>query len=260
MKFLVLMLFSGSIFASCHDMLIPGYKYPDWWNASNPYYWDQIQEGSPLPQGRERMVIINPGDGVGPAVNPDYVAVAENMRAAGLLVIGYISTQYGARPAAEVKDEMVKHDQWYGVDGIFLDESPTAASMLPYYQDLISYYTSLSPGSDIVLNPGQYPDEGYLNLDAGQDGSAIIVVVFEGSAEKHANTTAPEWVHDYPDWWFSQMVYETSNEQMDEVLNHSQEMNAGWVFVTDDVFADNPWDTLPSYWSNLVVETMADCL
>ena len=37
-------------------------------------------------------------------------------------MLGYVHTQYGVRDINLVKEEIRKYAEWYGVDGIFLDE------------------------------------------------------------------------------------------------------------------------------------------
>lgn len=259
---LLLTVFVPTVFGAgtCQDTLIPAYFYPDWWN--NPEtYWDRIDDDVPLPSGRERIAVINPASGVGTVPNPDYVQQVAAAKDADLLVLGYISTQWGARPIEEVKAEAAKYASWYSItDGVFLDEASTAPAPadLAYYQELVLYITALMNGSDIVLNHGTYPDETYLNLETTSANNAVISVTFEGPFSTFMNVVAPEWVDDYPDWYFSHLIYDTPTQFAAAALAKSAEMNTGWTYVTDDVLP-NPWNTLPPYWELLTIATTADC-
>ena len=51
-------------------------------------------------------------------------------------MLGYVATTFGARPAADVEADAARYRDWYGVDGIFLDEvadDTRQASVLPSF-------------------------------------------------------------------------------------------------------------------------------
>jgi hypothetical protein len=74
---------------------IPSYFYP------GPL-WTQMADAVP----QVGLAIINPNSGPGGAANPDYASQVVHSRAAGLTVIGYVHTSYGARSAGEVQSEI----------------------------------------------------------------------------------------------------------------------------------------------------------
>src|SRR5882672_2003220 len=52
------------------------------------------------------MVIINPASGPGTSTDPQYTQVIAQARAAGIIVLGYVSTSYGQRPEADVVSDV----------------------------------------------------------------------------------------------------------------------------------------------------------
>ncbi|KAI9313338.1 Spherulation-specific family 4-domain-containing protein [Obelidium mucronatum] len=138
--------------ASNPHTFIPAYFYPgEIWNRS-------LQQ----PSNVEYMV-MNPNSGPGDAPNPHYIQQIKEAQSAGIKILGYVHTSYGKRSPTLVRKEISLFMEWYKVDGIFLDEVPSSRLDLPYFQSLAVYIRSL-PGPLIVINPGVYPDEGYMQV------------------------------------------------------------------------------------------------
>lgn len=215
----------------CQKMFIPAYFYPG-------SLWTQATAGAPIVD----VMIMNPASGPGTSQNSDYVTAVNNAKAAGIKVIGYVHTSYGARPISEVLAEVDLYKQWYGVSGIFLDEVSSSASYLPYYQNVSAYIKS-TDGTYVALNPGTVPDQGYISI-------GDTTVIFEGTYTTYKTWSTPSWVFSYPASKFTHLVHATSTSKnmKDAILTKSKSRNAGNVYVTNDVLP-NPWDTLPSYWS-----------
>ena len=172
----------------------------------------------------------------------------QRSQAAGLTILGYVHTSYGARPDAEIKAEIDAYATWYLVDGIFFDEASTDCARQGYYAGLTAYArqrTSSHRAVRTALNPGTQTNECYLSV-------ADVIVTFEGDATTYQRSyAAPSWVANYPHSRFWHLVYNVSTaQQMRTIVQLSKERGAGWVYVTPDTLP-NPWDTLPtgSYWS-----------
>ena len=69
-----------------------------------------------------------------------------------------------------------RYREWYGVDGIFLDEVAHDDAQLPYYAALSR---ALRGDGELVLNPGTVPARGYFEL-------ADVVVTYEGPFADYA--------------------------------------------------------------------------
>ncbi len=215
----------------CQSISIPAYFYPG-------TYWTEATATAP----KVGVMIMNPNSGPDTASNSDYVSAVKNAQAAGIKVIGYVHTSYGNRSAMAVKTEIDQYKTWYAVDGIFLDEVATSTDYLTYYTDITNYIRSRE-GTLVMLNPGNVPAEHYIKL-------GDITIVFEDTYSNYQNWQAPAWLFNYPANKFAHLVHSTSDTtQMNNAIELAVERNAGTIYVTDDVLP-NPWDTLPTYWTN----------
>ena len=112
------------------DLLVPSYFYPAQWQTSD---WDVMA----AKHSASQIVIANDANGMATQINSDYATEISQAQAAGLLVVGYISTNYGNRDIDDVKSDITNFHDWYVGDGIFLDEVSTDLAKLSYYQDLL---------------------------------------------------------------------------------------------------------------------------
>lgn len=230
-----------------------------------PAYFYAGPQWTQLEDARVGFAVMNPdsGPGSGPSSQQynDYKAQVSTSQSKGILILGYVHTDYGKRAIADVKAEVNKYFKWYGVDGIFFDEASTDASTVgPYYEPLFSHVKAKEAKSLVVLNPGRQTDEAFMKV-------CDIVVNFEGPYERtedlpEANSyndyDALAWTRDYERSKFCHFVYNATQKQMTKAIVLSKERRAGWVFVTDDLWSTyqngkpvlNPWDELPSsnYW------------
>lgn len=224
----------------CQKMFIPAYFYPG-------SLWDQADAGAPIVD----VMIMNPASGPGTSIDSNYVAAVGNARAAGIKVIGYVHTSYGARDINVVKSEVDLYKLWYGVDGIFLDEVSSSAADLAYYQEAANYIRATA-GTYVALNPGVVPDESYISI-------GDTTVIFENTYNVYRTWSPPSWVNNYAASKFTHLVHATSsNNNMKKAISWSKSRNAGNVYVTNDVLP-NPWDTLPSYWNSELTQINAGC-
>ncbi len=222
--------------AVCQALGIPGYFYP------GPE-WDRVTASEPV-----RYVIMDPANGPGKALDPNYVRRVAQAKEAGARVLGYVHTSYAKRSRAAVLEDLRRYRDWYGVTDVFLDEVPTSRAELAWYRS-ISDEARAVPDAVVALNPGTVPDEAYLSV-------GDVVVVFEGTYGGYRSAVMPEWIDRYSPARFWHLVYGTPERALTAVLARSRTLRAGTIYVTDGSGA-NPWNTLPTYWSRQVdqVET-----
>jgi hypothetical protein len=209
----------------CRAALIPAYLPP--------------RELAALVQSpsRPRMVVVNPDSGPGAHEGHAYGRAVRTLQAAGVRVLGYVPTSYGARPVADVLADVHRYRSWYGVDGIFFDEASSDAALLPYYREA-SRTARSSGGRLVVLNPGVPPAPGYFDV-------ADVVVTFEGVHDDYARAMAamPDWLRrERPDR-VAHLVYGATR---DEALDAVTDSAAGYLYVTSGAMP-NPWRSLPAY-------------
>src|SRR5205085_1497753 len=121
--------------------------------------WDMASR----PGAGVRFLVVNPASGPGEVLHAGYAAAVAGAQAAGIGVLGYVDTAHGRRDTALVTDEIDRYRCWYGVDGVFLDQSAATAEALGYYEHLAAHIRS-GTGSVVVLNPGVYPWQPYADL------------------------------------------------------------------------------------------------
>jgi hypothetical protein len=188
---------------------------------------------------RDRIVILNPASGPGTTRDADYARAVSRARAAGTRVLGYVPTTYGARDTATVETDIDRYEQWYEVDGIFLDEASHSADKLPYYDTLSKHIRASGDHRLVVLNPGVVPAKGYFE-------DADVVVTFEGAYAEYGPAVArmPAWARELPPRRIAHLVYGASRQQAMEIIKGDS--LAGYVYVTPGTMPD-PWRELSPY-------------
>jgi hypothetical protein len=215
-------------------MAFPTYFYP------GPL-WTQMESGAPT----AGLAIMNPASGPGTKIDSKYQAQVKEAQKKGLIVLCYVDTNYAKRDPAVVDAEIDEAFNWYGVNGIFLDQARNDVGGLSFYTGRYNYIKSHHPKALVVINPGTQVDEGYLK-------TADIICTFEDGYDDYSTKySAPAWVTKYPASRFWHIVYGANQAQMLDSVAKSKQRHAGWVFVTS-AGLPNPYDVLPapSYWAS----------
>jgi len=243
-----LALAAAAPFASAIEIVVPAYFYPSWMPSQNE--WHQLTWAAQ--QGVQVTAIMNPGNGPGTASNSDYVAAVNELRAAGGKVIGYVYTCYGVnhctpevpptRSTADVLADAQKYANWYGVDGVFLDEMASSTGVLPFYQTVSNSLRSTHPAWEIVGNPGTVPAAGYMAV-------ANTLMSFEGSFNDFVNGSFLSGLANAAST--GAIVYGVATvSQMQQVMGLARSHGLGAIYVTDGTIeTGNPYLHLPSYWA-----------
>ncbi|HKE79382.1 MAG TPA: spherulation-specific family 4 protein [Solirubrobacteraceae bacterium] len=211
--------------ATCRSALIPAYLPPK-----------AIVELARGP-ARPRLLVINPASGPGAERSDDYRDAVRAAQRSGARVLGYVPTTYAMRPVGDVQTDIDRYLSWYGVDGVFLDETSHDAAHLPYYAQLSREIRA--SGKRVVMNPGVPPARGYFDL-------ADVVVTFEGTYADYnaAVERMPDWIRRQPPGRIAHLVYGASREQALDAIHNPGE--AGYVYATSGSMPD-PWRDLPAY-------------
>jgi hypothetical protein len=218
-------------------VLAPAYFYPA---EGELKHWDRLLES---PIRADLVVIVNPASGPGDKEDANYTKIVGRARKAELTLVGYVSTKYGKRPAADVKADV---DRWLrlypGIQGIFFDEQNSGADFVDYQADLYDYVRKKKELRLVVTNPGTVCADGYLKRPA-----ADVCCVFEG-AKGFDGLRLPEGADKLPPSRFAALAYQVGTAEQMRAAVREAVKKAGYVYVTDGEGA-NPWDRLPSYWA-----------
>jgi len=214
-------------------ILVPSFIYP----GSG---WDAI--ASSYPTVGIALLNIDSGPGTGPESNFQDQVSAE--QGAGVQMYGYVSAAYGDEALSDAETQIDDYASWYGVDDIFVDEASTDCALVSsYFQPLYAYIHA--HGGQEILNPGTSTSACYMS-------ATDILDTFEGSYSQYLTYSAPSWTTGYPATRFFNEIFDTSTQSdMVNVVSQSLAQNIGWIYVTD-AGLPNPYDTLPSYWSDEV--------
>jgi hypothetical protein len=214
--------------------MIPLYVYPTHLGS----FWDVI-EADPTNVG---YVIANVDTGPGTSVNSDYTTHIDNCRAVGIKVLGYVDTNYTARPRAGVEAEMSTWSNLYAIDGYFLDRVPNVIGSEPYYEALNEYARTPSPDFITVNNFGTTFAASYMPT------AEIHVITENSEANLLANVPSLvgyEFVFSYPRSRFAQVIYDGTAANLAADLAAVSQRHSGYVFIAPD----DMYGTQPAYWT-----------
>src|SRR5262249_34993164 len=155
--------------------------------------------------GQVVLMIANVNSGPGTGVNTAWKAAIDQAKAAGIRVMGYVSTRHGAISEATVKAQVDAWKQQYGVTDIMFDETWVGdTSKVSYSQDLTNYVPKQPPGAIDRDNAGDNEPEAYLQ-------TADILGIFEGSYATYLQWQPADWIHKYPAARFYEEMYGVPN-------------------------------------------------
>jgi hypothetical protein len=228
--------------APVRSSLVPAYVHPDRL-AGVPAAL--ARHGS-----RPALLVLNPANGPGQRPDAGYRRVVADAHRAGTYVLGYVRTDYGARDLDAAEADVDRYGAWYGVDGVFLDETSHDDFDLHYYRGLAAH--ARSAGAHFVaLNPGGVPARAYLAI-------ADVVVSFEGPYAEYAHALAhmPEWLRQEPPERIAHLIYGASRAQALKAI--AAPSGAGYLYFTDGSLP-NPWGSLASYLGDAETALRGEC-
>jgi len=194
------------------------------------------------------MAIINPDSGPGGAPDSTYVTYMNKLHAAGVTLVGYVHTSYGARAIADVKADIETYaSEWPLIVGIFLDEAATTASELSYYQQLYTYITGIPGYQHVIINPGTVPAAGY-------SSAATMIVAYEDTSSKFSSSSVPSGASCANKDQYAAIAYASSSaSNMQSTLTSILSKGFyGYVYITDGSDVCCVYNDLASYYSSMV--------
>ncbi|WP_214109301.1 spherulation-specific family 4 protein [Acrocarpospora catenulata] len=209
------------------NTLVPAYFHP----VAQESAWRRLAARPPS------TIILNIAGGPGTTRDPDFAHVLKPLHAAGVEVLGYIDTAYGARPVRELVADALRYRSWYGTSGTFLDQVSSGGDRLSHYRVAT---TALRPQGRLILNPGVYPDPDYTSL-------GDLLVTFEGPWTSYRSVRPPSWARNPAS--FCHLVHEVPAWARRFVERTASRL-AGTGFLTT-FRQPNPWGDLPSYYERI---------
>jgi hypothetical protein len=187
------------------------------------------------------VVIIDISNGPGASANSNYASWIGKLQSAGILVVGYVYTEFGARSIASAESDMSSYQKWYHLNGIFFDQMSAQESADYYYSQLESYANSLGLPFTIG-NAG-------MAVPSSEVGLFHLTIIYEGAGTPNSNFLSLETSgHNRND--FAMIAYDSqfSSSYIQDASGY-----VGYLYLTNDGMPD-PYDTIPSYFTSVVSE------
>jgi len=206
-------------------VIIPLYIYPTDASWSNIVSVKKANPTVPI------IAVINPNSGPGISQDINYVNGIASLRAAGVVVLGYVATNYGNTSTATVEDQINSYHSWYTINGIFFDEMSTATLTEAYYIGLNNYCMSI----------------GYF-INAGNPGTTeptIMLGIFSVENLYESNSLPTTAIA-------SGGAFIAYN--VPSLPSLDQYSSASYIYITDKAGGDEPnaYEALPSYFAQEV--------
>jgi Spherulation-specific family 4 len=223
---------SGGQAAVTSGCIVPLYSYP------SATAWNAIVQAKQAHPAVNVVAIVNPDSGPGASVDNTFTAGIAKLVAAGIVPIGYISTNYTKRGQAAVKTDT---DAWRAsypaVQGIFFDEQSITPGDEAFYGAVADY--AKSKGFTLTVgNPGTGVPDSFL-------GTVDIMLSYESAGTPTLASLQKYAAHRDQ---FGIIPYATA---FDAGYVKAASKSVRYVYLTDDDLP-NPWDALPSYFDGLL--------
>jgi spherulation-specific family 4 protein/PKD domain-containing protein len=224
--------FAAAESTAAAGIMVPLYTYPGG-------TWDRVAETKNAHPGVPIAAIVNPASGPGSSKDSNYASGISDLKSAGVIVLGYVSTAYTGRSLDAVKGDIDRWHSWYpDLDGIFFDEQTNWAGKESYYKQASDY--AYSKGLTFTVgNPGANSLPSYLD-------TVDVVLVYESPGLPNLDNYK-SW-SPYPNDKLGMIPFSVSSLPTSWVENAAETI--GWIYVTNDALP-NPWDSLPSYFGDL---------
>ena len=218
-------------------LLVPAYIYP---SGDGRKEWQRLFDAA---SKVEIVAIANPNSGPGTERSLDYAAIFTEASDQGITLVGYVSTDYGKRPQAEIKQDV---DTWFRlypqVRGFFFDQQPRDGRDVARFTELRNYVKGKLRDPLVITNPGIPCDEAY--LAQAVSNVTCVFVNFQGfeQFELPAPLTAYEASR------FAALPYNIPDiEAMRTIVKDAVIKRIGYLYISD-AKPPNQWSKLPAYW------------
>ena len=235
----LLLFFSFSPLVQMIGLLVPLYTTP----ATN---WNTLISVKSSYPNLPIIAIINPSSGPGSAVLATYVTGIASLKAAGIIVLGYVDTIYGARAQSIINQDIDSYKSFYPtINGIYFDKMQYSTTGYESTYIAVRNYAVTKGFTLNFANAFLRPPVSYMvTMDAVVISESVGVVNLKsfGTYSPYISKSA--------------MIVTAQNAIPEAWLIQAKDV-ISWVYVTNDVFP-TPYDTLPSYLTTLaaLLDTM----
>lgn len=220
-------------------IVIPLYTYP------TDGTWTQVMQAKQAYPNVPFIAIINPNSGPGSSQDPNFVQGINNLRAAGITVLGYVATGYAVSSYSSISNlesQVTAYHNWYAVNGVLFDEMSNTPGYENYYSTLDSFVHSL--GMSLTMgNPGTSVPSSYI-------GTLDALCIYESSGLPSLSFIT------YPGYSSSNFAVVALGVPMSTTFLTGASPLVSWFYLTD-ANGSNPYDVLPSYFTSEIAALSA---
>ena len=201
--------------------------------------WQRLIAGAPA----VGMIVFNPESGPGTAADAAYTQVIAQAQAAGIVMVGYVATSYGARPEADVIADINHYYDFYTLSGIYFAEGPMdtdCTAMEPMYHRMADAVRARDAQAYLAVGTRFCPT--YITF------FDMMVQFARDWNEYQTDYAPPSWMPANSPQRFVHFVHSVPPGDASAALSRAVANGAGWVFITDQS-SPNPWSVLPSYFN-----------
>jgi len=192
------------------------------------------------------IAIINPNNGPGTSQDPNYVAGINSLKAAGVVTIGYVYTNYGAVSLQSVESSIDAWKNLYGVTGIFLDAMAYHTGYESYYQSIETYAKGTDGMSIVIGNPGTETVASYVG-----NGGVDNIGFYEDFGTPTIAYLSSPFHTSYPKTEWSFLAHGVASLNDSFVAQASQYVS--YLYISSGP-GSAPWGTFPSYLNQMAAD------
>jgi hypothetical protein len=207
--------------------------------------WTTLAQAAQAHPGVPVVAVANVSTGPGTASKKNFEQEIAALTQAGVIVIGYVKTNYGKREPSLVKQDIDRWSSFYsahGLKGVILSQQADDVASLSYYKDLSSY--AKGKGLSLVVgDPGTDPAKSYV-------GVMDTMVIYQNKGLPPISKLGG-WHTQHPKQSFGILAHNQAT--LDKSFVASARQYVGYIYITNDKLPD-PWDTLSKHFKDLLAE------
>lgn len=215
------------------------YMYP---GGSGWTHWQSVIDAKKAHPSVPIVAVINPNSGPGNYRDSNFANGIPKLRNVGVIVLGYTHSDYGDRSLTSLKADVDKYQNWYGIDGIFIDEFNNQANTVEWQYDQITDYAK-SKGMKMVMgNPGTDVPRSYIS-------TVDTMTISEGRGYLNLDYVKG-WHLDYDKRNFGIIRYDIGWLDTNYVIEASKYV--GLIYITNGNDSNSRWFNVPPYFGQMV--------
>jgi len=192
------------------------------------------------------IAIVNPDSGPGSSQDPNYVAGINSLKAAGVVTVGYVWTNYGAVSLQSVESSIDAWKNLYGVTGIFLDAMAYTTGYESYYQSIVTYAKGTDGMSIVIGNPGTDTVASYVG-----NGGVDNIGFYEDFGTPTIAYLSSTFHTSYPKTEWSFLAHGVASLNDSFIAQASQYVS--YLYISSGP-GSAPWGTIPSYLNQMAAD------